>query len=123
MKKLKKLIGLKKIDFDLYTKDHKDILKTQIQVRPSRLIPMVKMGNEMALTSIFLSSLKLVKEFRHNLFKEIKFPKGGKSFYYTELGFPDSRFKNRIDGLIINASGGIIKDAVFFEMKIYHSYY
>ena len=69
MKKLKKLIGLKKIDFDLYTKDHKDILKTQIQVRPSRLIPMVKMGNEMALTSIFLSSLKLVKEFRHNLFK------------------------------------------------------
>jgi hypothetical protein len=117
MKKLKKLIGLKKTDFDLYMKEHEDILKKQIHVRPARLIPMLKIGDEMALTSIFLSSLKLIKEFRYNLFKEIKFPKGGKSFYYTELGFPDSKFENRIDGLIINVSGGIIKDAVFFEMK------
>ena len=31
MKKLKKLIGLKKTDFDLYMKEHEDILKKQIQ--------------------------------------------------------------------------------------------
>jgi hypothetical protein len=116
MKKLKKLVGLKKTDFDLYMKNHEGILPIQIYVRPARLIPMLKIGDEMALTSIFLSSLKLVKEFRYNLFKEIKFPKGGKSFYYTELEFPDSKFENRrIDGLIINVSGGIIKDAVFLK--------
>jgi hypothetical protein len=97
-------------------KNHEGILPIQIYVRPARLIPMLKIGDEMALTSIFLSSLKLVKEFRYNLFKEIKFPKGGKSFYYTELEFPDSKFENRrIDGLIINVSGGIIKDAVFLK--------
>ena len=61
MKKLKKLIGLKKTDFDLYMKKHDDILPIQIHVRPARLIPMLKIGDEMALTSIFLSSLKLVK--------------------------------------------------------------
>ena len=117
MKKLNKLIGLKKSEFDSFIKAQQTNQKPQIQVRPSRLIPLLKAGDEMALTSIFLSSLKLIKEFRDNLFKEIKFPKGGKSFYYTEVSFPDSEFKERIDGLIINVSSGIIKDAVFFEMK------
>ena len=119
MKKLKKLIGLDKTEFDSYFKvgeNHHQ--KPQILVRPTRLIPVLKAGDEMALTSIFLSSIKLVKEFRNSIFKEIKFPKGGKCFYYTEVSFPDSEFKeSRIDGLIINVSGGIIKDAVFFEMK------
>ena len=35
MKKLKKLIGLKKTDFDLYMKKHDDILPIQIHVRPA----------------------------------------------------------------------------------------
>ena len=117
MKKLKKLIGLPKTEFDSYLKIQKPNPEPEIRVRPSRLIPLIKAGDEGALTSIFLSSLKLIKEFRDNLFKEIKFPKGGKSFYYTEVSFPKSEFKERIDGLIINVSSGIIKDAVFFEMK------
>tara|TARA_B110000971_G_C19995400_1_gene494030 strand:- start:240 stop:1607 length:1368 start_codon:yes stop_codon:yes gene_type:complete len=120
MKKLKKLIGLDKTEFDSYLKaTENNHQKRQILVRPTRLIPVLKAGkDEMALTSIFLSSIKLIKEFRDNIFKEIKFPKGGKCFYYTEVSFPDSNFKgSRIDGLIINVSSGKIRDAVFFEMK------
>ena len=118
MKKLTKIVGLQKSEFDSYVNDKGVNQKHQILLRPSRLIPILKPGDEMALTSILLSSIKLIKEFRNNIFKEIKFPKGGKCFYYTEVSFPDSEFKeSRIDGLIINVSGGIIKDAVFFEMK------
>jgi|TARA_B110000483_G_C18119147_1_gene512857 hypothetical protein len=118
MKKLTRIVGLQKSEFDSYVNDKAVNQKHQILVRPSRLIPILKPGDEMALTSILLSSIKLIKEFRNNIFKEIKFPKGGKCFYYTEVSFPDSEFKeSRIDGLIINVSGGIIKDAVFFEMK------
>ena len=87
MKKIKKLVGLKKTDFDLYMKEHEDILKKQIHVRPARLIPMLKIGDEMALTSIFLSSLKLIKEFRYNLFKEIKFPKVANPFITQNWDF------------------------------------
>ena len=118
MKKLTRIVGLQKSEFDSYVNDKAVNQKHQILLRPSRLIPILKPGDEMALTSILLSSIKLIKEFRNNIFKEIKFPKGGKCFYYTEVSFPDSEFKeSRIDGLIINVSGGIIKDAVFFEMK------
>ena len=119
MQKLKKIIGLEKTEFDSYLKaEENNQQKRQILVRPARLIPVLKPGDEMALTSIFLSSIKLIKEFRNNIFKEIKFPKGGKCFYYTEVSFPDSEFKgSRIDGLIINVSKGVIQDAVFFEMK------
>lgn len=118
MKKLNKIVGLKKSEFDSFLKAEQSKQKRQVNVRPCRLIPVLKAGDEMALTSVFLSSIKLIKEFRYNIFKEIKFPKGGKCYYYTEISFPDSEFtESRIDGLIINVSSGIIKDAAFFEMK------
>jgi hypothetical protein len=109
-KNLTKLIGLKKEDFDLL------IQTGQIQVQPSRLIPTLKTGHEMALTSIFLTTIKLVKEYRDNIFKEIKLNRSGKAYYYTEACFPDID-ESRIDGLIIIVIKGKISDAVFFEMK------
>ena len=109
-KKLPKLIGLKKDDFDLF------VQSGQIQVQQARLIPVLKVGDEMALTSIFLSSLRLIKEYRESIFKDIKLGKGGKVFYYTEVTFPELE-KSRIDGLILIVKSGIIQNAVFFEMK------
>lgn len=109
-KSLTKLVGLKKNDFDSF------IQNGQIIVQPARLIPTHKTGDEMALTSIFLSTVKLVKEYRDSLFKEIKLSRSGKAYYYTEASFPDIN-DNRIDGLIIVVIKGVIADAVFFEMK------
>ncbi|PCJ90013.1 MAG: hypothetical protein COA57_00230 [Flavobacteriales bacterium] len=109
-KKLTRLIGLKKEDFDYF------LQTTQIQIQHARLIPTLKTGDEMALTSIFLSILRLVKEYREGLFKELKLSKGGKVFYYTEASFPEIH-KSRIDGLIVIVKSGVIKDAAFFEMK------
>lgn len=108
--KVKKLVGLKKEDFDLFVNSN------QIQLQPARLIPLLKTGDEMALTSIFLSTVKLVKEYRDFLFKEIKLSRGGKVYYFTEASFPEIN-KSRIDGLIIVVIKGVIKDAAFFEMK------
>ena len=45
--KFSKLVGLKKEDFDILVK----LPDSPIQVRPARLIPVVKTGDEMALTS------------------------------------------------------------------------
>lgn len=70
----------------------------------------------MALTSIFLSTVRLVKEYRDGIFKSIKLSRAGKAYYYTETCFPDIS-SSRIDGLIIVVTKGIIADAVFFEMK------
>tara|TARA_B100000767_G_C19713541_1_gene513876 strand:- start:100 stop:1440 length:1341 start_codon:yes stop_codon:yes gene_type:complete len=116
MKKLTKLIGLKKTEFDEYINSKDPKIKSQINVRPARLIPVLKTGDEMALSSIFLASLRLVKEFRDTIFKEIKFSRNGKLFYYTEVCFPEL-FKERIDGMVINVVSGKIKDVAFFEMK------
>ena len=93
--KFSKLIGLKKEDFDLLVKQP----DSPIQVRPARLIPVVKTGDEMTLTSIFLSSLKLVKEFRDSIFKDIKLSRSGRFYFYTEVCFPKIDDKSRIDGL------------------------
>lgn len=109
-KNLTKLVGLKKEEFDLF------VQSGQIQVQPARLIPTLKTGDEMALTSIFLSTVSLVKEYRDNIFKELKLSRGGKAYYYTEVSFPDIN-KSRIDGLIIIVTKGIIMEAAFFEMK------
>lgn len=109
-KNLSKLIGIKKEQFDNF------VLSGQIQIQPARLIPALKTGDEMALTSIFLSSLKLIKEFRDSFFKEIGLSRGGKAFYYTEASFKDISTA-RIDGLIIVISKGKIIDAAFLEMK------
>ena len=109
-KKLTKLVGLKKTDFDLF------VQSGQIKLQRANLIPTLKTGDEMALTSIFLSTVKLVKEYRDGIFKSIKLSRAGKAYYYTEASFPDIS-SSRIDGLIIVVTKGVIADAVFFEMK------
>lgn len=109
-KKLTKLVGLKKTDFDLFVQNG------QIKLQQAKLIPTLKTGDEMALTSIFLSTVRLVKEYRDGIFKSIKLSRAGKAYYYTETCFPDIS-SSRIDGLIIVVTKGIIADAVFFEMK------
>ena len=109
-KKITKLVGLKKVDFDLFVKGG------QIQLQHARLIPTLKTGDEMALTSIFLSAVKLVKEYRDEIFKSVKLNRSGKAYYYTEASFPEIN-KSRIDGLIIVVIKGVISDAAFFEMK------
>ena len=109
-KKLTKLVGLKKSDFDLF------VQSGQIKLQRANLIPTLKTGDEMALTSIFLSTVRLVKEYRDGIFKNIKLSRAGKAYYYTEASFPDIS-SSRIDGLIIVVTKGIIADAVFFEMK------
>ena len=113
-----KLINLKFQDFlELNRGEDKKIV-----CQPARLIPTLKTGDEMALTSIFLSALKLVKEFRDKIFKEINLKRNGKIYYYTEVGFPglfDDKDlgKKRIDGLIIVVLKNVIQDAAFFEIK------
>ena len=109
-KTITKLVGIKKDEFDSF------IESGQIQVQPARLIPALKTGNEMALASIFLTTIKLVKEFRDGIFREIKLSRSGKVYYFTEACFPEID-KSRIDGLIIIVTKGIIIDAAFFEMK------
>jgi len=109
-KKLTKLVGLKKTDFDLF------VQSGQIKFQQAKLIPTLKTGDEMALTSIFLSTVRLVKEYRDGIFKSIKLSRAGKAYYYTETSFPDIS-SSRIDGLVIVITKGIIADAVFFEMK------
>jgi len=111
IKKLNKIVGLKKTEFDNF------ITEGQIHIRNAQLIPTFKVGDELSLTSIFLASLRLVKEFRTSIFSELKLPKGGKVHYYTEASFLDIDSKSRIDGFLIVVVGGVIKDAVFFEMK------
>ena len=98
MKKLTKLVGLKKSEFDEIVR-HKGN-DSQITLRPARLIPALKTGDEMALTSIFLSTIRLVKEFRDILFRELKLSRNGKVYYYTEVCFP--KIDNcRIDQTIV----------------------
>ncbi len=110
--KLNKIIGLKKSEFDLMVKQPDSL----IQLRPARLIPTIKTGDEMALTSIFLSSLRLVKEFRDSIFKEIKLSRNGRTYLYTEVCFPKID-KSRIDGLILVTKKDIITEAVLIEVK------
>ena len=62
----KNLIGLKKEIFDSYINSS----PIQLRVQPARLIPALKTGDEMALTSIFLSTLRLVKEYRDSIWKQ-----------------------------------------------------
>ena len=117
MKKLKKLIGIPFSDFEEMIKPSSRNEEPQIYVRSAALIPTTKVGDEMALTSIFLSSIRLIKEFRDTVLKEIKFPRSGKNYYYTEVSFHKNIFDGRFDGMIVNVSGSKIRDAVFFEMK------
>lgn len=90
----------------------------EMQVRPARLIPLSKPGDELSMSSIFLSSLRLVKEFREDFFKEIGLSRAGKAYYYTEPSFPTLDPNARIDGLILVVVKDKIIDGAFFEMKV-----
>ena len=109
-KKLSKIVGLKKSDFNAL------IQSGEISLSKPRLIPIHKLGDEMALTSVLLSSMKLIKEFRQHILSEAKMIKGGAFYVYTEVSFKE--FPNsRIDGLILVVKGGVIKDAAILEVK------
>ena len=111
IKKINKLVGLKKSEFDSYVDTGK------ISLSESRLIPVLKTGDEMALTSIIMSSLRLIKEFKDQIFKEAKLKRSGKAYYYTEVCFKDVDKESRIDGLILIVVSGVIQDAAFIEVK------
>ncbi len=108
--KLTKIVGLKKDDFDEFIKSG------ELTLREARLIPFFKPGNEMALTSVILSSIRLINEFRKKIFSDSKIIFGGKIYVFTEVSF--SQFpESRVDGLLIIVKSGVIKDAAIFEMK------
>lgn len=109
-KKLNKIVGLKEEVFKEY------LNSSQLEYQNAWLIPLLKTGDERALASIFLSSLRLVKEFRNSVFKDLKFPKSGRYYYLTEIKFTEYN-QDRFDGMIVLAKAGKIVDAVIFEMK------
>jgi|TARA_B100000780_G_C21080313_1_gene434995 hypothetical protein len=111
MNKITKLVGLKKTDFDQFVKDGK------ITLSKTRLIPLLKTGDEMALTSILLSAIKLIKEFKDSIFKELKLKRSGKAYYYSEVVFKDIDANSRLDGMILVVVSGKIEDAIFIEVK------
>lgn len=119
--KLSKIVGITKEDFDksMNEKDHNG--NRQFNAQRASLIPFGKIGDEVSLSSVFMSSLKLIKEFRNEIFSNIKMPKNGKIYTYTEVEFSDNKAldskDSRIDGLVILVQKGIIKDAALVEIK------
>lgn len=109
-KKLTTLIGLSKDELDVF------INKKEILLRHARLITTHKPGDEMALTSVLLSAMRLIKEFRKMIMSDLNMATGGQIFVYTEVNFPEYPDR-RIDGLILIVRGGVIKDAALCEMK------
>jgi len=108
--KLSKLIGTSKEDFDAYIKNG------SVTLRRARLIPVAKPGDEVALTSVILSAIKLIDEFRRLTTTDLKMAQGGQLYAYTEVTFPDFS-DSRIDGLLLVVKAGKIKDAAIWEMK------
>ncbi len=109
-KKLTKIVGLKKDAFDEF------VSSGELKLREARLIPFFKPGDEMALTSVILSSIRLIKEFRKKILSDCKMIGGGQVYVFTEVSF--SQFpESRVDGLLIIVQSGTIKDAAIFEMK------
>ncbi len=108
---LKKILGLKKTEFDELINQEKGIM-----LRQAQLIPTYKPGDEMALSSVFLSSLRLIREFKRDFFYEARLINSGKIYTYAEVVFPQFE-ESRIDGFIIVVKGGIIKDAAIIEIK------
>ena len=96
----------------------KDLIKDgkEIHLQTAKLIPYYKPGDEMALTSIFLSALRLIKEFRKNISQAIGLTVSGTIHIFTEIEF--LLFENkRVDGLIVVVRGNKIVDAVLIEVK------
>ena len=110
-KKPTKLIGLSVSAFQSLLKTNKEL-----NLRPARLIPFYKPGDEMALVSIFLSALRLVKEFRNQIFQTIDLSRSNQILIYTEAEFVLFD-KKRIDGLILVIRANKIIDAILIEVK------
>ena len=111
MSKIQKIVGMK---VDIF----QQLLSTnEIKVRPARLIPSPdrKSSFETTLASIFLSSVKLIKEFRDDIFSDLKVKRNGTFYFFTEPTFFDC--KDRPDGLILQVVAGEIRDAVILEIK------
>ena len=114
-KKNQKIVGMKIDAFNEAVK------QKEISVRQAKLIPpIIKPGNEIALTSIFLSSLKLIKEFRDDIFADLNLRKSGMHYYFTEASFYDNK-ESRPDGLILSVVSDQIHDAVILEVKNKHT--
>jgi len=109
-KKLVKITDLKKSEFDDFVKSG------ELKLRDARLIPNIKPGDEFALTSVILSSLRLIKEFRNMILTDANILKSGQLYVFTEIVFPQFP-ESRVDGLLLIVRGGIIKDAAIFEIK------
>ena len=95
------------------------IEEKEIDMRPTRLIPVNTRQSvvEEQQTSVLLSAMRLIKEFREDLLSEIKMKKNGTHLFYTELNFFGDK-KNRPDGLIIHVVSKKIVDAALVEVKI-----
>ena len=106
-----KLIGLQIAMFNAIVKAGEEL-----HLQNARLIPFFKPGDEISLTSIFLSGLRLVKEFRKSIFKSVNLTFSGSVYIYTEVEF--LLFDNkRVDGLILIVRGKKIVDAMIIEVK------
>lgn len=88
----------------------------ELHLRPARLISLYKPGDEMALTSIFLSALRLIDEFRKQIFQVLRLPKGGTIHVFTEVEFLLHK-KHRVDGLIVVVRGKKIVNSALIEVK------
>ena len=127
MQKFKHLLGLKFSEFeDFLAIGNESEEQKEIYARSARLIPSSKKNDEMFLASVFLRSLSLIKEFRDLVFKEVGMKRSGQLYVYTEVSFPklpiykeviENLKIDRIDGLAIVVTGGVITDAAIFEMK------
>lgn len=107
---ISKLHGLTKEEFYQLKKEK------QLSFKVARLIPLDKPGDEMALTSVFMSTLRLVKEFRNKILSDLRISQKGEIVYLTEFGIKD--FPNcRFDGIIIVFKSNKITDVAVFEMK------
>ncbi|MDD4573062.1 MAG: hypothetical protein PHR69_02480 [Sphaerochaeta sp.] len=122
------LIGRSIKDFDeIIKKDPTNPERGKVKGKRARLIPAQKKIDELFLASVFLASLPLVKEFRDLFSKEINLSRAGTLHAYTEVSFPgleiyiennERKGDFRVDGLLLQVVGGVIRDATIFEMKI-----
>lgn len=111
-------------DFYNFVNDYQ-IIKYQNE---ARLIPGTNIGLEISLTSVFLKSLCLIKEFRELIFKDINVKTYSRYNIraFTEVSFPEAKYGKsetdkyglaRIDGMLLAERNNTIYDSIFFEMK------
>ena len=118
-----KKIDLGKTSFSDLHQVFKYATQEEFEAKRSRLFPNGSSDNEVATTSIFLSSLCAVKEYREELLSEIGIKKiknqNVNLYAYTELENITS--EERPDGLLVVTSGKlnpIIEWACFVEVKV-----